>query len=331
MSLVECVASTAEDFPVLACVHLNELRPGLAEVLPRVEPVWVLGEDTADGAGHDNPAVRVDVDLADSGLAGLPKLGLRDTDGVWHLAAILVDKGDIVSRDGGRAVENDWEAWELLLDLVEDVEPDLWLGARWELVSTVGCADGDGEGVDTSLGDEVLDLLWLGVDVALGLDIILDASKDTELTLDGDIVRLGVGEVDDLPGEGDVLVVWEVGAIDHDRAEAVLDAGLAELEAVTVVEVEDDWDELVLWVDFLGVLNSTLGHVTEEGLVGVLTGTSGDLEDDWGFSLDGGGDDGLKLLHLGEVVSRDGVAAVHSLREDVLGVDESESLVADRH
>ena len=228
-------------------------------------------------------------------------------------------------------MENDWEAWELLLDLVEDVEPDLWLGARRELVSAVGCADSDGEGVDASLADEVLDLLRPGVGVVLSLDIVLDASKDTELTLDADVVWAGVGVLDNLLGEGDVLVVREVRAVNHDRAEAVLDAGLAELEAVTVVKVKDDRDELVLWVDLLGVLDSTLGHVAEHGLVGVLTSTSGDLEDDRGLRLDGGGDDGLELLHLGEVVSRDGVAALHGLGEDVLRVNESERLVGDSH
>lgn len=109
----------------------------------------------------------------------------------------------------------------------------------------------------------------------------------------------------------------------------MLDAALAELEGVAVVEVEDDWDDLVLWVDLAGVLDGTLGHVAEHCGVGVLAGAGGDLENDWGLSLDAGGDDGLELLHLGEVVARDGVAAVDGLGEDVLGVDETKCLVAD--
>ena len=329
--LVEGVASRAKDFLVLAFIHFGELVPGLAEVLAWVEEVWVLSEHPPDGAGHDDTAIRVDVDLADGALGGLSELGLWDTDGIWHVTAVLVDHLDVVLWDGGGTVENDWEAWELLLDLVEDVKPDLGLGAGWELVSAVGSADGDGEGVDAGLLDEVLNLFWAGVDVAVSLDIVFDTSENAEFTFDGDVVFPRVGEVADLLGEGDVLLVAEVGTVDHDRAEAVLDAGLAKLEGVTVVEVENDWDDLVLWVDLTSVLDSTLGHVAEHGGVSVLTGTSGDLEDDWGLSPDAGGDDSLELLHLGEVVSWDSVTAVDGLSEHVLGVDEAKSLVRDSH
>ena len=118
------------------------------------------------------------------------------------------------------------------------------------LCAAVAGADGDREGVDAGLLDEVLDFLRLGVIGVLGRDIVLDAGEHAELAFDRDIVLLRMGEVDDLLGERDVLVVGQVRAVDHDRGEARLDAALAELEAVAVVEVEGDRD---IEAELLGV------------------------------------------------------------------------------
>lgn len=107
----------------------------------------------------------------------------------------------------------------------------------------------------------------------------------------------------------------------------MFDAGLAKFEAVTVIKVENDWNKLVLWVDFTSVFNSTLSHVTEHGLVGVFASACRDLKDNWGFSFDASSDDGLKLFHLGEVVSWNSIATIDSLSEDIFAVNETESLV----
>ena len=330
-NLVEGMAGAAKDLLVLAGVHLLELLAASTEVLAWVEPVWVLGEDAADGAGHDDTAIGVDVDLADSRLGSLTELLLWDADSSWHVAAVLVDHGDVLLWDGGGAVENDWEAWKLLFDLVKDVKADLSLVAWWELVCTMGGTDGDSKGVNTSALDEVFDFLWASVDVLCSLNIVLNTSKNAKFTLDSDVVFLGVSELANLLGEGNVILIREVGAVDHDRAEAVFDAGLAELEGVTMVKVENDWDELVLRMDLLGILSSSLSHVAEHGLVGVLAGTSRDLKDYWRFSLNSSRDDSLELLHVGEVVARDSIATVDGLSEHIFRVDETKRLVRDSH
>ena len=66
--------------------------------------------------------VGVDVDLADSALGSLAELILGDTDSVGELAAVLVDDVDILLWDRRRSVQNDGEARELLLDLMQHVE-----------------------------------------------------------------------------------------------------------------------------------------------------------------------------------------------------------------
>ena len=52
-----------------------------------------------------------------------------------------------------------------------------------ELVGTVGSTNRDGEWVDTSTLDEVLDFLGLGVDVLLSGNVVLNTSKNTKLSL----------------------------------------------------------------------------------------------------------------------------------------------------
>ncbi len=100
----------------------------------------------------------------------------------------------------------------------------------------------------------------------LGLDLILDASEDAELTLDGHVVFVSV--LDDLLCEFNVLLVGESGAVDHDGREAHVDAVLAEFEAVTMVKVENDLGMFA--AEFFSVSHGALGEVAQESSVGVV-------------------------------------------------------------
>ena len=159
----------------------------------------------------------------------------------------------------------------------------------------------------------------------LGLDFVFDAGEDAELGLDRHVVLVRV--VDDLLGELDVVLERKRAAVDHDGREAGVNAALASLVAVTVVEVENDLG--LLAAEFLGVLNGAFGHVAENRGVRVLAGALGDLHDDGRLSLDRGLDDGLHLLHSVEVERGNGVTALDRLCEHFLGVDETKLLVAD--
>ena len=87
---------------------------------------------------------------------------------------------------------------------------------------------------------EFLDVLGTGVGAVLGLDVdvVLHARKRAELGLDDDAVVVRV--FDDLAGEGDVVLEGLAAAVDHDGGEAAVDAALAKLKAVAVVQMQGD-------------------------------------------------------------------------------------------
>ena len=316
-------------------VHLLHVLTRGSEVLARIEVAGILREVLADGGRHREARVGVDVDLADGALGGLAELRFRNADRVGKLAAELVDRVDLVLGNGGRAVKNDREAGELLLDGLENVESQrrrnelavLVLRAlfRGELVGAVAGADGDGERIAARLRGEFDHFLGLRV-VRLGRgNLVLDSGENAEFRLDRDVMLVGIG--DDLLRELDVLFEIEVRAVDHNGREAAVDAALAGFVAVAVVEMENDLG--LLAAEFLGVLDGALGHITENRGVGVFARALGDLHDYGRLGFDRGLNDGLHLLHSVEVESGDGVAALYRLSEHFLGVDETKLLVAD--
>ena len=102
------------------------------------------------------------------------------------------------------AVKNDREARKSLCDLFKDIKtkrrrnenavsvPCALL--RLELISAVGSTDSDSERVNAGLGNELLDLFRTGVRrISRGnLDVILNAGKSSELTLNDDAMRVSV-------------------------------------------------------------------------------------------------------------------------------------------
>ena len=156
-----------------------------------------------------------------------------------------------------------------------------------------------------------------------GGNLILDTGEHAEFGLDGHVVLVRI--LDNLLGEGDVLLVREGGSIDHHGRETGVHAALAGLEAVTVIEVEADLG--IGPAELLGVSDGTLGHVAEKGGVGVVAGALGNLKDDRGLGLGSGLDDGLELLHVVEVESGDGVTAINGLGEHFAGVHKTQFFV----
>lgn len=173
-------------------VELLECLPCRGEELPWVVVAGVLSKVLPDSGSHCETAIRVDVDLANSALGSLGELALGDSYGVLDLSSILVDGGDVLLRDGGGSVENDRESGDPLLNLVEDVKTDFDLLAWFELECSVACADGDGEGVNSSAVDKVLNFAGLGVVVVLRGNLILNSCEDTKLSLNSNSIDVGV-------------------------------------------------------------------------------------------------------------------------------------------
>ena len=266
---------------------------------------------------------------ADNYGGSLAEFLFGDTDGIGQLAAVGVDDVNVFLGHGAGAVEHDGESGELLHNGVENVEcqgrrNELAVGVAGallgsELVCAVAGTDGDGQGVATGAGGEVDYLLGVGVGVVVSGNLILNAGENAQLTFDGNVVLVGV--VNNLLGEGHVLLVGEVAAVDHHRRETVVDAALAKLEAVTVVEVQNDLG--ILPAEFLGVGHSTLGHIAEQGRVSVVASALGHLENNGRLLLCGGLDDGLELLHVVEVESGDCITALDGLGKHLTGVDQA--------
>ena len=121
--------------------------------------------------------------------------------------------------------------------------------------------------------------------------------------------------LDNALGDLDVLLEGLGGSVDHDGGEAAVDAGLAGLEGVTVVQVQGDGD--------LGALDdSGLNQLHQVGVVGVGAGTLGNLQDNRSLLLLAGLGDGLDDLHVVDVESADGVAAVVSLLKHLSSINQ---------
>ena len=140
----------------LVLVHLSHVSASHLTVLTRIEVLRMVSQRLTNTSSVSQTRVRVDVDLADSALSSLAELILWDTNSVGELPSVFVDDVDILLRNRRRAVKNDWEARELLLDLCQNVE------CQWrrnqtaclrvtcallglELVSTVRSTDRDSQ------------------------------------------------------------------------------------------------------------------------------------------------------------------------------------------
>ena len=137
-------------------------------------------------------------------------------------------------------------------------------------------ANRDCQRVYTRLAREVDDLLWLRVVALLCLDLVLDTCQDSKLALYRDVILVCV--LYDLTRQLDVLVVWERRTIDHDRREAHVYAVLAELEAISMIQVQ--YDLWMLAADLLCILDCTLCHVAQKRRVSIAPRTLAHLKDD---------------------------------------------------
>ena len=166
-------------------------------------------------------------------------------------------------------------------------------------------ADGDGQGVAAGLADKLLHLLRVGVVGVLGgnLHVVLDAGQSAQLSLHHHAVVVGV--LHHLAGNRDVFLKGLGGGVNHNGSEAAVNAGLAQLEAVTVVQVEADGQT--------GFDDGRLYQLNEIGVVGVGPGTLGYLENQRRVDLLGGLGDPLDDLHVVDVEGADGIAAVIGL------------------
>ena len=291
----------AQNVDQLVGDHVLDSLTGRLQVLARVKVRRMQREVLADRSGDRQTDVGVDVDLADSALGSLAEHFLRDADRVRHRAAVLVDLINKFLRNGRRAVQNDRELRQTAGNLFQNVEAELRLLAGLELVSAVGGADRDRQRVNAGAGYEILNLRRIGVLVILSLNVVLNAGELAQLSFYDNAVCVRI--LSNLLCDLDVLLVRHRGAVEHNRGKAAVDAVLAELEGVAVVQMQRDRDIRAL--DY-----SSLNHLEQIGVVRVSARALGYLKDNRSLLLLAGLSDTLNDLHIVHVESADGVAAV---------------------
>ena len=145
------------------------------------------------------------------------------------------------------------------------------------------------------------------------LYLILNAGQRTKLGLHHHAVIVGI--LHHTLGDLDVLGEGLGGCVDHHRGKAAVDAALAGLEVGTVVQMQHDGD-------IGAALHSGLHQLHQISVVGIGTGALADLKDHGGVLLLAGLGDALYDLHVVDVESADGVAAVIGLFKHFLGSDQ---------
>ncbi len=129
-----------------------------------------------------------------------------------------------------------------------------------------------------------------------------------------------------LPGQSNIFIVWEMRAIDHHRRETIIDTGLADLERIAMIEMQADRD---VRTQLPGHLHGTHGHVTQHGGVGIFTGPLADLDNHRRITFGAGGNDRLELLKIIKIVGRNGVATINGFGKHIAGVDQPEIGIMD--
>ena len=84
--------------------------------------------------------------------------------------------------------------------------------------------------------------------------MILNARQNAQLALDGNAV--GMGELDDLAGQLDVLLIGQAASVDHDGRIAAVDARLDAFEALAMIQMQRNRHRTVLAVFAHGVADA---------------------------------------------------------------------------
>ena len=180
-------------------------------------------------------------------------------------------------------------------NLVEAFEVEL--GFALELVRAVTRADGDGQRVAAGALDEFHGLIGIGVDALFGGNVFFHAGELTEFGFHPHAAVVGV--VHHLLRDGDVFLEGQVRAVDHDGAEAAVDAGLAQFKVGAVIEMHHHRE--------IGLGKGGFHQFHDVHLTGILAGAGGNLKDQRRALFRAGLHDALNDFHVVDVESADGI------------------------
>ena len=157
----------------------------------------------------------------------------------------------------------------------------------------------------------------LGIAAAFLAIVMLGADEHPELALDDAVVFVGVFH--DLLADLHVLFERLVAGVDHDTGKPFIDALLAELEGVPVIEMDRDRD--------VGETDGRLDEFLEVDRVGVLARALGNLEHDRSLFLLAGLYNRLEQLHVVHVEGAEGILPLQRLGKEVSRMCQWHSIV----
>ena len=150
---------------------------------------------------------------------------------------------------------------------------------------------------------------------------MLSADEHAQFPFHDAVVFVGV--IHDALAQFGIFFKRLMAAVDHHAGEAFIDALLAQLEGVAMIEMDRDGD--------IGSADGRLNELLEINGAGVLAGAFGDLKHDRRLFLLAGLDDGLEQFHIVDVEGTDAITALGGFVEDLAQCGEwHRSLLADR-
>ena len=298
----------------------------------------VLSQKLAHRTGHGQADVGVDVDLAHAELDGFLNLFDRHAVGFFHVAAVLANDGQQLLRHARRAMHHQVGVGNTTVDFHDALNrQDVTGGLARELVSAVAGANGNGQRVQLGALDEVGRLLGVGQQLfarhhgigAVAVFLValhgLERAKAAQLAFhrDTELVR----HVHHLASDFDVVVVAGDGlaigfqtAVHHDGAETQVHRALADAGVLAVVLVHDQRNVRVGF-------DCGLDQMLDERLAGIFACACTGLQNDRCAGFIGGFHDGLNLLEVVDVESRNAVGVLGGVVEQFAHGNESHEVI----
>ena len=131
--------------------------------------------------------------------------------------------------------------------------------------------------------------------------LVLDTSQSSQLSLNNYAMCMCV--LNNLLGQSNIVLEALRRSVDHDRCESAIDAALAELKAVAVIQMQSDRDLRILSY-------SSLNQLYQIGMVGISSCSLGNLQNNRRLQLAGCFCNTLNDFHVVYVESTDRITAI---------------------
>ena len=171
--------------------------------------------------------------------------------------------------------------------------------------------DCDSKRINAGFGNKLFDFVRTGIRSILSrhIDSVFDTGKTTELTFDNNAMSMCI--LNDFFCQFDIVLEGMVATVDHNGSKAAVDAGFAQFESVTVVEVQTNGK--------ICFNDSSFHQFDQIGVVGIFTSASRNLQDQRSIFLFRSFGNALDNFHVVDIESADSVTALVSLLKHFFG------------